>query len=1239
MRRSLALLLLFFSLPAFAQPSPSPAASASAAGSSSPSLRASPSASAAGSATAAATGSGPSTPSASSTPTRSGSPTPSLSAGASPSRSPSPTASATPTPTGSRAQAVCASAFGQTNYGVFPASGAQKFCTNVLPAQYAASALQLSRHQAAPGHRLTLTVDAWATEACCDKGAVYSAAAGAVVTTAASCALTGGAPLFSLFGGAPAPAPGSWSSNYGAQIGLCFFSDASVVASGITYTISTAPCPAGFFCPANAAAPIACAAGSYSAGGAAACASCAAAPGSYCPPRSTSPASALPCPAGAFCAGGAAANASCFPAAACPAAGLAAQPASFWRVATLAGSGAAGFADGAGAAAAFDNPRGVAVATSGDAFVADYNNARIRRVTPGGVVSTLAGSGTGGFADGTGTAALFQSPSAVAFSASGSVVVVADQSGQRIRLVTLGGVVTTLAGSSTGGFADGTGTNARFWGPHGVAVDGSGNVFVGDTFTHRVRRVTPGGVVTALAGSSSGYADGAGTNAMFNQPRGVAVDAGGNVFVADPWSNRLRKVTPGGVVSTFAGGAAGAVDGVGTAAALRYPLGVTVDALGNIVVADAGNNALRSVTPGGVVTTLAGSGGAGFADGFGADALLDGPTGVDSDARGQLFVADRDNNRIRLATCEPCPSSYYVASGGNTPAVCPAGSYCPYDAATLTCPAAPTPCPAGTYSTFAGYTLSTDSAYDYAAHLVDNLAGQSSIVFSVDAANDACVALMSGCAANGCPMWEIVLGAGGNTYASLRVASLGAALQEHSGVLLAAGEARTFWASWSGLSVAVGTGAAVGANQILAATRAAADPGGAAFSVTQLAVSTGWGATGKWYFPQGAGLPWTAGATGPSACAPCPAGTYSAAVGAASAAACVACAAGTHNPSVGGASAGACAPCAAGSFSAAGAAACAFTAASCPVGTFASGAAACAPCAPATACTVAGLSAQPPCYWNVSTFAGSGAAGWADGQGAAAVFNRPVGVAVDPLSLSVYVGDFGGHRVRRASPSGAVTTLAGSGAPALSDGLGTAADFWGLHGVAVDGRGNLYVGDALNHCIRKILPSGLVSTFAGNGTAGGADGLGTSALLSQPTHIALDASGAMGYIVEQAGSRIRAVALATAAVSALAGSGAAGFADGTGSSAQFDGPTSAAWHPSGALFETPTTTESAGSLSHLRLSPLLRVAGPRGAPMARGPRPRSQSAAASPLTPRFPRSTLRSRPGTASARWKCPPPS
>ena len=311
-------------------------------------------------------------------------------------------------------------------------------------------------------------------------------------------------------------------------------------------------------------------------------------------------------------------------------------------VTTLAGS-TNGNNNGTGTAAKFNAPSGVAVDSSGHVYVADQGNHRIRKISPAGVVTTFAGS-TQGYMDDTGTAAKFNAPSGVAVDSSGHVYV-ADQGNHRIRKIDPAGVVTTLAGS-TSGSADGTGTAAQFNGPYGVAVDSSGQVYVADFSNNRIRKIDPTGVVTTLAGSSYGYMDGTGTAARFRYPTGVAVDSSGQVYVADLLNNRIRKISPTAVVSTLAGSSSGYMDGTGTAAQFNQPSGVAVDSSGNVYVADFSNHRIRKISPAGVVTTFAGSS-SGYMDGALADAKFNGPTGVAVDSSGFFYVADRDNHRIR----------------------------------------------------------------------------------------------------------------------------------------------------------------------------------------------------------------------------------------------------------------------------------------------------------------------------------------------------------------------------------------------------------------------------------------------------------------------------------------------------------------------------------------------------------------------------------------------------------------
>ena len=211
-----------------------------------------------------------------------------------------------------------------------------------------------------------------------------------------------------------------------------------------------------------------------------------------------------------------------------------------------------------------------------------------------------------------------------------------------------GGVVTTLAGSGTSGFADGTGSAAQFWNPNGVAVDSSGTVYVADSNNQRIRKITSAGVVTTLAGSSTaGSADGTGSAAQFYYPQGVAVDSSGIVYVAG-YSNRIRKITSAGIVTTLAGsGTQGFADGTGSAAQFNTPFSVAVDSSGTVYVGDSYNHRIRKITSAGVVTTLAGSSTAGFADGTGSAAQFYNPFGVAVDSSGTIYVGDLSNQRIR----------------------------------------------------------------------------------------------------------------------------------------------------------------------------------------------------------------------------------------------------------------------------------------------------------------------------------------------------------------------------------------------------------------------------------------------------------------------------------------------------------------------------------------------------------------------------------------------------------------
>jgi sugar lactone lactonase YvrE len=331
-------------------------------------------------------------------------------------------------------------------------------------------------------------------------------------------------------------------------------------------------------------------------------------------------------------------------------------------VSTFAGSPSAGSANGATASARFYNPRNVAVDTSSNIYVADTQNSVIRKITPLGAVSVLAGSsGVFGSADGSGGSALFSGPQGIAVDVGGNLYV-ADTGNNTVRKITSGGSVSTLAGyAGFAGNADGTGTNAHFYSPEGVAVDAAGNVYVTDTWNHTLRKITSGGVTTTVAGLAGTYgaSDGTNTLARFNFPTGVALDSSTNIYVTDFNNNTVRKVTRAGVVTTLAGwpGIWGNADGTGTNALFSGPAGISVDGSGNLYVADSGNQTLRKVVisgTNGTVSTVAGLGGvSGSADGTGTAAQFYYPAGVTVSGAGYVYVADSGNNTIRSQGIPP----------------------------------------------------------------------------------------------------------------------------------------------------------------------------------------------------------------------------------------------------------------------------------------------------------------------------------------------------------------------------------------------------------------------------------------------------------------------------------------------------------------------------------------------------------------------------------------------------------
>jgi len=770
-------------------------------------------------------------------------------------------------------------------------------------------------------------------------------------------------------------------------------------------------------------------------------------------------------------------------------------------VTTFAGTtGASGTMDGTGVAARFSYPKGITVDSSDNLYVTD--SARIRKVTAGAVVTTFAGGSTIGGANGTGTAAQFHSPQEIAVSSNGNLFLV-DSSNHNVRKITPAGVVTTFVGpvgcsgcAGSWGSTDGTGSAARFLYPSGIAIDSSDNLYVSDSGNHTIRKVTPAGVVTTFAGSagSSGSTNGTGSAARFGYPFGIGVDSSDNLYVSDSYNHTVRKITPGAVVTTFAGsaGLSGSADGTGSSARFLSPNGLVVDSSDNIFVADE-QSTIRKITSSAEVTTFAGIAGvSGSADSNISTARFNSPNGITGDnSTGSVYVADKNNHTLRKVTSSGVVTTISGAAGvvGSTNAAAPG----------------PT---AARFNLVEGTAVDSSGNIFVADHLnhtirkigtdntVTTFAGSPGVAGSTDGASTS--ARFRGPA-------QIAIDSSNNIYV--------ADYYNHTiRKVEANGDVTTFAGSAGYTGTTDDNGSAARFNN---PHGIAVDSSGYVYVADRSNHSV------RKITPTGL-VSTLAGTSGSSGSAD---GNGSLA---------------RFNQPMG-------------------------------ISQDAAGNLYVADYGNNTIRKVTSTG-------SVTTMAGAaGLAGSADGSPIPARFYRPHGMARD-ANGNIFVVDNPSHTIRKITPQGVVTTFAGSaGLAGSTNGTGLAARFYEPADIAIASNGTMFVADNMNHCIRKVTTAAVVSDFAGNcgAAAGNTDGTGTAARFKNP--IGIEINGTNLYVADSENSTIRKITMA-GVVTTYAGtktvSGSLDSGAGGGVPAQFNYPHGLTIDDNGKLFIVDNTNHT-----------------------------------------------------------------
>ena len=809
-------------------------------------------------------------------------------------------------------------------------------------------------------------------------------------------------------------------------------------------------------------------------------------------------------------------------------------------ITTVAGNGINGYSGDGGTAtnANLKTPRGIAFDAIGNLFITDYGNYRIRKVDATGIITTFAGNGTNGYSGdgGAATNAKIVSPFGVAVDANGNLLI-ADRSNYRIRKVDTNGIITTVAGNGSAGSSGdgGAATNAKLNSPSGAAVDSSGNLLIADTFNGRIRKVDTNGVITTVAGKGGNAYSGDGnaaTNAFLNNPNAVAADASGDFFIADTSNNRIRKVDANGIITTVAGNGTVNYSGDGGPAinaSLAAPDGVAVDTYGFLYIADNANNRIRQVDASGVITTLAGDGNAGFSNDGGpaTNASLSGPFGVALDPDGNLLFSDNNNNRIRKiviglgrypnlvfkGVTASNAGNYDViitgASGSVTSSVVTLTVLLPpiilgqpqNTIVTNGSPANLTVAVSGTeplnYQWFFNSTTTVDGGTNAVLSISNASTSQAGNYFCV-VTNDygsvtSRIVTLSAIVFPGIPIQptnQVVI-AGVNATLTVIPSGTGPFTYQWqlNGTNLPHSFGTNIYYSPNTIMTVAGNGNAfVTSNDGIPATSAAllfsqgvaADPFGNFFiAETSNSRVRKVGTDGIIWTAAGTGV---FGFTGDGGAATNAQITYP-----------IGIVSDTHGNLF-------------------------FT----------------------DAYANNNRIRKMATNGIITTVSGTNSAGFSGdgGPASAAQLNNPTAVAVDNWG-NLFVADTGNNRIRKIDTNGIITTIAGTSTAGYSGdgGAATIASLKGPHGVTVDAAGNCYVADTTNNCIRKIDINGIITTWAGNGTAGysGDGGPATNASLNRPYGLAVDADGAV-FVADYNNHSIRMIR-ADSTIATVAGNG------------------------------------------------------------------------------------------------------